>query len=306
MTKEEIAKKTIEAIRANRSIKILESKNYLNSLYKDNEILELSNRYGALKVATAKSEVEGLNSSNLQKERDLIKKQFLEKIIEKGYDVNKLIPKFDCPLCNDRGILSNGEMCSCFNKLYYENLLKETMCDLSRYSVLDRVNLDRYEDKQNKEKMIDTLKNLQTNDKNTILFSGATGTGKTYLAKCFLKTYILKNNLGRIYSSSEINKIFVDAFKHYLNADQILFDVLDADILIIDDLGAEAMYNNITKEYFLTILNERQGNNKITLFTTNLTLNDIKTRYNERFFSRLMDNEISLKYNFQGKDLRLN
>lgn len=304
MTKNEVFKKTLEEIKANRTLSILESKNYLNSLYKDSEILSLSNNIGEKDIEIAKIELEGGQSQDLKEQQKIMKKQLVSLIMQKGYDVEKIIPKFNCKVCKDKGILDNGEKCACLDRLYYENLLKETMTNLSKFPTLENVSLERYMDKENKIKMISSLLNL--GEKNTILFSGATGTGKTYLAKCFLKTYILKNNLGRIYTSTELNKIFVNAHTHYLEVDKILFDILDADILVIDDLGSEAMYKNITKEYLFTILNERQLKNKITLITTNLTLNDIKNIYNERFFSRLMDNELSLKYNFQGQDLRLN
>ena len=56
MTKEEILKKSIQTIKNNRAIKILESQNYKQSCYDNKEILEISNKLGEIKLKIAKAE----------------------------------------------------------------------------------------------------------------------------------------------------------------------------------------------------------------------------------------------------------
>lgn len=305
MTKEEILKKSIQTIKNNRAIKIMESQNYKRSCYDNKEILEISNKLGKIKLKIAKAENDEQPIFELLLEKKALLKQFLIKLKENGKYTSKIIPNFDCKVCDDEGFLSDGEMCECLKNEYHKNLMIETGIDLQKFPTLEKMKLDKYENKEEIKNIIKNLTNIEKTNINTILFSGATGTGKTYISKCFAKTLCEKEILTRFYSSSEINKLFCSAHFNINNLDNILSDLFNAEVLIVDDLGAEAKHKNITKEYFINLLNERQNKNKITLFTTNLTLNDIKEIYTERFLSRILDKEISLKYNFQGKDLRI-
>ena len=88
--------------------------------------------------------------------------------------------------------------------------------------------------------------------------------------------------------------------------DNFYKSVLEADLLIIDDLGTETMNSMKFTELF-TIINTRLLNQtaKITktIISTNLDLKDIFSVYNERIGSRIVGN-----YNicrFFGNDLRL-
>lgn len=65
---------------------------------------------------------------------------------------------------------------------------------------------------------------------------------------------------------------------------QYLEPLIDCDLLIIDDLGTEPLYRNVSGEYLYTIINERKITKKHTLISTNLSLDDILNRYGERIF----------------------
>ena len=71
------------------------------------------------------------------------------------------------------------------------------------------------------------------------------------------------------------------------SSNNIYQSVLDADLLIIDDLGTESLNSMKLSELF-TILNTRILNlNKITktIISTNLNINDIFNHYEERIGS---------------------
>lgn len=304
MTKEEIFSQSLKELQNSRFEKILESKNYVKSTYSNNNILKLANKLGELKISLAKTD-----DNKIKEEINSTKRELLNKLTEYGYDINKIFPKFDCKICNDKGILEDGKICNCLKTIYLNNLLLHSQTNLSKFPLLKDIDLTKYSDIENKNILIKTLKKFENNKNpkiNTILFTGETGTGKTFIAKSFLKTLILNNNLGLFYDMNNLNKTFLDAHLDYEGRDKILNDIYNCDVLVIDDLGSENIFKNVTKEYLLALLNIRQSNNKITLITTNFTLNDIKQFYNERFFSRLLDKEISYTYNFVGKDLRLN
>lgn len=88
-------------------------------------------------------------------------------------------------------------------------------------------------------------------------------------------------------------------------SDNIYKSVLEADLLIIDDLGTESLNSMKLSELF-TILNTRilNINNKITktIISTNLDINDIFKHYEERIGSRIAGYYDI--YFFFGDDLR--
>ena len=87
--------------------------------------------------------------------------------------------------------------------------------------------------------------------------------------------------------------------------DNFYKSVLEADLLIIDDLGTESLNSMKLSELF-TIINTRilNLNNKITktLISTNLDINDIFKIYEERIGSRIIGYYDI--YRFFGDDLR--
>lgn len=87
--------------------------------------------------------------------------------------------------------------------------------------------------------------------------------------------------------------------------DNIYQSVLNVDLLIIDDLGTESLNSMKLSELF-TILNTRilNLNNKITktIISTNLSIKDIFTSYEERIGSRIAGYYDI--YYFFGDDLR--
>lgn len=76
-------------------------------------------------------------------------------------------------------------------------------------------------------------------------------------------------------------------------------------MLVIDDLGTEPMLKNVTVEYLLLVLEERQTRGRATVITTNLTGENILNRYGERIYSRLSHKQYSMMIEMKGNDLRL-
>ena len=79
---------------------------------------------------------------------------------------------------------------------------------------------------------------------------------------------------------------------------------LAPDVLIIDDLGSEPTYKNVTKEYFYLLLNQRGLDQKITLISTNLLPSNLSDRYGERCFSRIINKAHNLFLKIENDDLR--
>ena len=82
-------------------------------------------------------------------------------------------------------------------------------------------------------------------------------------------------------------------------------NLLDVDVLFIDDLGTENIYKNVTAEYLFVVINERIARGKQTFVSTNLTLNDIRNKYDERIFSRIVDKNVTFVAQLNGDDKRI-
>ena len=87
--------------------------------------------------------------------------------------------------------------------------------------------------------------------------------------------------------------------------DNIYKSILEADLLIIDDLGTETLNSMKLSELF-TIINTRilnlNNKNTKTIISTNLNINDIFRNYEERIGSRIVGYYDI--YYFFGDDLR--
>ena len=84
-----------------------------------------------------------------------------------------------------------------------------------------------------------------------------------------------------------------------------LSPLTDCDLLVIDDLGTEQIYKNVTLEYLLSTISERILAQKHTIITTNLTPEELLDRYGDRLYSRLMDKRIGRAIKFPDTDFRL-
>lgn len=233
-----------------------------------------------------------------------------------------LLPKYECSICNDTGYIhSNGNfiMCSCLkqklinisynkcniNKLDFENF---STFNINMYS--DEVNEQKYHSsvspRQNIliiKKIIDNFISDFDNPKGkNLLFTGSPGLGKTFLSNCIAKE-LIDNGKIVLYQTAPImldNIIDCKFSKNNIPKD-FLNNVLNSDLLIIDDLGTESI-NNIKFTELFNIINTRILNNKKTIISTNLSIQNLFSIYDERIVSRIVGYYNICK--FFGDDIR--
>ena len=75
-------------------------------------------------------------------------------------------------------------------------------------------------------------------------------------------------------------------------------------MLLLDDLGTEPVYQNITLEYLYQLIDTRQRAGLATFYSTNFTEEELRTHYNERIASRLLDVRSVDVIPFEGVDVR--
>ena len=140
-----------------------------------------------------------------------------------------------------------------------------------------------------------------------ILYGGV-GIGKTYLVSCIANT-LLEQYVPVIITSSiallgRYKKAYLDKQAEVI----ITSNLQQADLLIIDDLGAE---NDTTwvKEKLYEIIDSRYRDSKPTIITTNLTLEQLREKLTgedgvTRTYDRLL--EMCYPIRVQGKSRRIN
>lgn len=233
-----------------------------------------------------------------------------ELLLSAGYPADYLDPVYDCPFCHDTGYI-NGRRCRCFerrviNFLYAQSNLQEILSS-ENFSVLS-YEYYKDEDLANFRKAVETslsfVKSFDAEYRN-LLFFGMVGTGKSFLSKCIARE-ILERGYSVIYFSSINLFNMLAQYSFEAGSKEMLYktyeDLYNCSLVIIDDLGTE-LTNSFTNSQFFSFINERHLRQKATIITTNLGLEELKTRYSERILSRLASNFIFRK--ITGPDIRL-
>ncbi len=291
----------------NNYFKVKKSENFTMQAYLEDRLLNdenyanISSKLGKLNYKIASLDFNGKTeeANKLKIERDRLTKEKTE--IYNKY-LSELKVNYNCNLCKDTGFY-NGKRCKC----YYALLTKYTLESLK---VKERVYPTFTSDIPNglekhyefSKKYVEKFPNTEVKN---FVFLGKVGTGKTHLASTIVGELNKKKALTVFLTSNELNSIFLKLHRQEIDR-ELVFDILTAcDLLVIDDLGTEPLYNNVTAEYLLAIISERLDKNKHFIITTNLTTSEILNRYNERFLSRISDKKLTAIIPFNGKDLRL-
>ena len=223
-----------------------------------------------------------------------------------------LSPVYSCIKCKDTGFLDAAHKvrCECMERYLNEQRFSQFHLEDESF---DALNLELFSDEHlsgiSQREQMDYIRHylqeyvaLGRNVKiKTLVFSGASGLGKTYLLKCLLRELTLENTC--VFTSAY--KMFGDFHADRLGREADIGVYFDADCLFVDDLGSEPVTKNVTVEYFFNLVNERQANGRRTFLATNLTLEGMLKRYDEAVFSRLARKDKSLVFLLKGKDIRL-
>ena len=109
------------------------------------------------------------------------------------------------------------------------------------------------------------------NDGTGILFTGSIGTGKTHLATAILRKLTLEKGVPALFCGyRELLKSITNSYNPSVEATEleILQPVFDAEVLVIDELGAAKMSEWVAETVAL-ILNTRYNDKRTTILTTN-------------------------------------
>ncbi|MBN1867771.1 ATP-binding protein [Candidatus Sumerlaeota bacterium] len=122
------------------------------------------------------------------------------------------------------------------------------------------------------------------------LIEGVVGCGKTHIAVAILQAVIRKGFSGLFYNMPDLLSDIRATYSNESSVSEsgLLEEINRPDLLVLDDLGAEATKDWINDRLYL-IVNRRYDSCKPVIVTTNLTVDDLSEKLGERTVSRLLE-----------------
>jgi len=221
-----------------------------------------------------------------------------------------------CADCGGSGYIGE-RMCSCLRELCRQEQKKEISSLLAGRETFEGFRLDVYPQEPDpdygvspRQVMSRVLERCRRYVREfapgapSLLFSGGTGLGKTYLSACIARG-VAENGFSVVYDTA--GRLFADfETAKFSSAGEERQDLtrkyLVCDLLIIDDLGTE-MVTQFTQTALYQVVNTRLMEGRATLISTNLTPPQLEGRYMPQTVSRLLGTYEKLV--FLGRDIRL-
>jgi DNA replication protein DnaC len=184
-----------------------------------------------------------------------------------------------CAICEDTGWktitidgVSRVTRCECWQQRLSQSLIKSARIPRG-YSHCELSNFEIHTDTQRAAhrkatRLVDQFPVFEKG----LLFYGDTGVGKTHLAVALMREAILKKNARAIfYETRELLKLVRETYggSTELSELDVLRPVLEAEILVLDDLGLEKKSEWVDETLGL-VINTRYSERRLTVITTNL------------------------------------
>ena len=286
------------------------------------EIEEKLNKFAIKSIQSLLNNKEDYQQDNFQLKIKELQEEKARILRTLSLSEKDLQPEYECSLCQDTGYIMQGEktvMCSCLKQKLIDisyNQSNIRNLDIENFS---NFRFDLYSNEKNPEKynsdisprenmkrikkiVDDFIIHFSERDEKSLLFTGNTGLGKTFLSNCIAKEMMDQGKIVIYQTAPSMLNTMID---YRFGKKEVSIDfydnIMNSDLLIIDDLGTEST-NNIKSTELFNIINTRLLNQVKTIISTNLTLQNLFSIYDERIVSRIVGS-----YNicrFFGDDIR--
>jgi DNA replication protein DnaC len=184
-----------------------------------------------------------------------------------------------CAICEDTGWktitidgVSRVSRCECWQQRLSQSLLKNARIPRG-YAHCELSNFEIHTDTQRvaHRKATRLVEQFPVFDKG-LLFYGDTGVGKTHLAVALMREAIVRKGARAVfYETRELLKMVRDTYSGSTEMTElaVLKPVLEAELLVLDDLGLEKKSEWVDETLGL-VINTRYSERRLTVITTNL------------------------------------
>ncbi len=258
------------------------------------------------------------SAEDIPAKMELLNRRLESLLTANGFEKTFLDPVCKCPICGDTGYVGDTirENCECFNQTFYARMYKRMGLSESTEQSFESFDLNVFSPeklpgktysqrdlmgriRQYCENYAASYPNVPQKD---MLLMGQSGLGKTYLMHAMAKALIRRGVNVLIVSAYKFLDVARKAYMSGISAE--LDALMEAEILMIDDMGAEPLMENITIVQWFNLINERQLQGRGTILSTNLMEDELRRRYTERIASRLMNTTCCKLIQFAGEDVR--
>ena len=232
---------------------------------------------------------------------------------ENGFAEDYLKPKYICEKCSDTGFCE-GFRCKCVDELMRQIAYSSLCSDFPvERSTFDAFNLSLYSKRADPktgvvpysrmEEILAFCKQYAADfdlHSPSLFLYGETGLGKTHLSLAIAGA-VTQKGYGVIYGSAQnlLDRMERERFKG--EADGATDAILNCDLLVLDDLGAE-FSTQFSVAAVYNIINTRLQGGRPVIISTNLTVKELEKRYTRRITSRIFGTYTTLA--FCGSDVR--
>lgn len=136
----------------------------------------------------------------------------------------------------------------------------------------------------------------------SLLLLGPTGVGKTHAAYGAMRELAVSGVRGRWEATAAADLYAALRPRHGIDSEAEFRHYRDANLLLVDDLGAERKPTEFTEEINFRLVNHRYEHHLPTLFTSNVSGAELRERLGDRVTSRLR--EMCQRVSLKGDDKR--
>ncbi len=226
-----------------------------------------------------------------------------------GLPRDYLQPMYACPLCRDTGFVGDPvrRKCACRLKLEQRDMAQNAR--INERETFERFREDIYPDDASRKKARDIMvycqkyaDTLPQPKIRQLYLCGQAGRGKSFMGNAIAARAIERGIESLRLTAYGMNEEVTNGFS--LNASP-LPRFTQVPLLVLDDLGTEAMIPNVTSETLFAIADQRSSNRLATVYISNLNAGELAERYGERTASRILDAAICRSILFDGESLRV-
>ena len=252
--------------------------------------------------------------AEIERENERLHAERAQLLASRGVAADFDAPQFACAVCGDTGY-DGSRVCECVRRkhnayLYNKSGLGKVLAgqsfdsfELGYYSMAASRAVNGVTERENMQSIVACCKRAarQIGPRCVnLLLMGGTGLGKTHLSSAIAKE-VINAGYAVIYDSAQ-NVFGEYEDNHFGRAKTDVKRFENADLLIIDDLGAEFV-SSFSVAAFYNLLNVRTLNGRSTIVSTNLSPKELNRNYQERITSRLFGEFTVL--HFFGRDVRM-